>query len=310
MREASFNADELRAELEEKWGGGRKFEIFEMVRQVSRPENFCVKTADGERFLAKCVPQHGAVQSSFHTAFLPHLKELAGVRIATQLVYGPIEWNGCTVVGLSWCGGGRILPDCVTDVQRRGLIRAYGEFSDAIQGTRVVRPMRDSVKERNAAIEKLSVFGCGILRRFLEREISEDSLRYDESKLRVIHGDFHHGNFHFDGDEVSGIMDFEEFRRGYAADDWVRYLLVGAEHLNWFDFAGRKRIVDFFMYLLPLYTIDEWKLAVNAFYVRKIFRRFSKKRNGLTYVFWAWKMVFRLRFYHRLCACLDGVSSS
>ncbi len=161
-------------------------------------------------------------------------------------------------------------------------------------------PPRDISREWQLACLALDSFGCRSLRARLLRMISSDSLVYDPSRLKVIHGDFHHGNLHFDGDRVSGIMDFEDFRLGYPAEDWVRYLLVGAEHLHWFDFVGCARIRAFFRRLLPLYPIDEWRLALNAFVVRKMRRRFAKPHAAFKKFFLAQKMRFRFAFYRAL----------
>ncbi len=296
----SYSTDELKVFLEKRLG---KLVLFKMVLQCSRPENFWVETARGERLVVKCVVPKGDVTSGFYERFLPHLEELKTCPEAVHLVYGPWDFNGRTVVALARAGGGRILPDRLTAAQKENLLRAYGSFSDAMQRASNILPPRDSLTEFQETRQVLDSFGCRFLRDRLLTMIPEESLAYDPKRLKVIHGDFHHGNLHFDCDRVSGILDFEEFRYGYAADDWVRYLVCGAEHLKWFDFAGRRRILKFFSELLPLAPADEWHLAVNSLLVRKLHRRFAIKRSSaIMKMLLAQKMRFRLGFYHALHA--------
>ncbi len=299
MRRPAYDPSALKTFLEEKIG---RFVSFEMVMECSRPENYRVVTEAGERFLVKCVPFGRPGMDKFRERFLPNLQALALHSEAVKLVGGPWEFYGHVVVILSWCRGGRVMPDRLTERQRTELTRAYAVFSSAMQKTRAVLPARDCLAEREGALRALDRAGCRSLRDFVRREIPESSVTYESSRLKVIHGDFHHGNFHFEGDCVSGFMDFEEFRYGYPADDWARYVIVGAEHLRWFDRAGRRRLLDFFTSLLPSAPADEWRLAVNAFLIRKIFRRFSKKRAGLLKIWWARKLRFRLGFYRALQA--------
>ncbi len=299
MKKPAYDTYALKRFLEEKLGG---FSAFDMVMECSRPENFRVVTEKGERFLVKCVPPGTPGSDKFRERFLPNLRDLTSFPEAVHLVGGPWEFDGHTVVVLSWCPGGRVMPDRVAEPQRRELIQAYGRFSEAMQRTRAVLPARDCVAERRRSLMILDGMDCRFLHDFIQNEVPEASLVYDPRRLKVIHGDFHHGNFHFDGDRIPGFMDFEEFRRGYATDDWIRYLMCGAEHLRWFDVAGRRRILDFLSQLLPLAPADEWRLAVNAFLIRKIYRRFTKRRPTLTKLWWAQKIRFRLGFYRALQA--------
>ncbi len=293
----TYDIAELKAFLDERLGA---IVSFEMVTECSRPENYRVVMADGTKFLVKCVPQKKAGTDTFHARFLPNLQALASSPEAVKCVGGPWDFQGHTVIVLSWCAGGRIMPDRLTAHQQENLIQAYARFSEAMQQSPVALPVRDLQAERTRALSELDRWGCRGLRSFIQSEVPSASLAYDPQRLKVIHGDLHHGNFHFEGERVAGFMDFEEFRLGYATDDWMRYVIVAAEHLHWFDRAGRRRLLDLFSRLLPCAPADEWRLAIMAFLTHKIYRRFTKKRNVLIKIWWAQKIRFRLGFYRAL----------
>ena len=195
------------------------------------------------------------------------------------------------------------MPDALSPEEERALVRSYGELSAAMQCSSAVLPDRDSVAIRRETMPLLAGVACRPLRRFVEREIPESALSYDRSRLRVIHGDFHHGNIHFRDGRVTGIFDFESFRLGYAAEDWLRYVVCGAEHLHWFDMAGRRRLLALFGRLLPLARADEWRSAAGALLIRKIWRRFSLHRGPRAW--FVLNMMFRLGFYRRLFSMID-----
>ncbi|MBO7482560.1 MAG: phosphotransferase [Kiritimatiellae bacterium] len=300
MKDCEFSVDGLRALLEERLGGGLR--RFEMVTECSRPENFRVETASGERLLVKCVPPERGRIRYFRDYFLPHLVALRDVPCAVRLSHGPWDFGGCVVVALAWCAGGRVMPDRLTPAQEASLVKGYAQLSDAMQRAGAVLEPRDNVAVRAEALRLLSGPGCGALRRFVERDMPSDAMSYDPKRMKVIHGDFHHGNVHFDGDALAGVMDFEDFRTGYPADDWVRYVVCGAEHLKWFDFAGRRRLLALFARLLPLAPADEWREAVDGLLVRKIWRRFSRRKGPAAWL--ALNLRFRLGFYMRLRALI------
>ena len=221
MRRPRFDIGELRAFLEEKLE--TRFVRFDLITTCSRPENFRAETADGRRLAVKCVPAEKTRIRYFADHFVPHLEELRGSR-AIQLVGSPLKFADCTVAVVEWCPGRRVMPDRLTDAQFAELVSTYREFSASLQNVSQVLPPRPNLKVREKALAPLSAPSCRWLRDFVERALTDGVLAYDASRLRVIHGDFHHGNFHFDGNRMTGIMDLEDFRYGYPADDWMRYI--------------------------------------------------------------------------------------
>lgn len=300
MRRPGFNVGELRVFLEESLG--TRLVRLDLITACSRPENFIAETADGRRLAVKCVPSEKTRIRYFEDHFVPHLEELRGTR-AIQLVGSPLRFGDCTVVALEWCTGERVLPDRLTDARFAELLSAYRSFSESIQRVSRVLPARDNLKVRKEALALLTAPSCRWLRRFVEKDLDVASLTYDPARLRVIHGDFHHGNFHFDGDRITGIMDLEDFRRGYPADDWIRYLVCAAEHLHWFDFAGRRRLLERFVELLPEAPADEWREAVGGLLIRKIWRRFDRRKGWSAWL--SLNFRFRLPFYRSLFTLID-----
>ena len=197
MRRPRFDIGELRAFLEEKLE--TRFVRFDLITTCSRPENFRAETADGRRLAVKCVPAEKTRIRYFADHFVPHLEELRGSR-AIQLVGSPLKFADCTVAVVEWCPGRRVMPDRLTDAQFAELVSTYREFSSSLQNVSQVLPPRPNLKVREKALALLSAPSCRWLRDFVERALTDGVLAYDASRLRVIHGDFHHGNFHFDGD--------------------------------------------------------------------------------------------------------------
>lgn len=295
-----FDSDELRTFLEQKLG--KRLARFDLITACSRPENFRAETEDGVKLAVKCVPAEKGGIHYFADHFVPHLEELRGSR-AIQLVGSPMNFSGCTVVVMEWCPGARVMPDDLSDRQFAELVATYRDFSRSIQKVSQVLPERENLVVREKALALLTAPSCGWLRQFVERELTADALTYDRARMKVIHGDFHHGNFHFDGDRITGIMDLEDFRYGYPADDWIRYVVCAAEHLHWFDFVGRRRLLERFAELLPEAPADEWREAVGGLLVRKIWRRFARRKGRAWWL--SLNFRFRLPFYRSLYTLID-----
>ena len=294
-RKPKFDTAQLKSFLEERLGRGLR--RFEMITDCSRPQNFLCETSDGERLAVKCVPPEKTTIKYFEH-FLVHLQELKGSR-AIEIAGGPWMFGDCKVVAMKWAYGVRVMPNDLTAAQEAELVKAYGEFSDAMQRTTLTIPPRDNEAVRRHVEGHLSGWGCGFLRRFLAEELTPEAMAYDKSRLKVIHGDFHHGNFYFDGDRITGFMDLEDFRWGYPADDWMRYVVCAAEHLHWYDFAGRRKLLALFGRLLPLAPADEWRESVAGLLIRKLDRRFAIKKKGPK-AWLALNMRFRIGFYRSL----------
>ena len=302
MKRPEYSVAALRAFVEEKLGV--RLVRFEQITECSRPENFRVRTEHGVRYVVKCVPPEKSNAQYFRNHFLPHLQELREQEFVVQLVHGPFAFGDCIVVVLGWCSGRRVWPDQLTDGQFANLVAAYRKFSAVIQGSSAVLPPRDNLAVRREVLASLVSPPCARLRRFVETVLTEEMLTYDPARLRVIHGDLHHGNIHFDGDQLAGIMDLEDFRYGYPADDWMRYIICAAEHLPWFSVVRRRRLLARVKELLPQAPADEWREAVGGLLIRKIWRRFCVKKISAWWL--AVNFQFRLSFYREILSLIDN----
>ncbi|MGN0855332.1 MAG: phosphotransferase enzyme family protein [Kiritimatiellia bacterium] len=301
MKQPAFSIDALRRLLEGELGS--RIARLDLLTCCSRPENFRITLADGRVYAVKCVAPEKSKWRYFRNYFLPHLQALKGTD-AVQLVHGPFAFGDCVVVVMAWCPGRRIPPDRLTDAQFAELVATYRRFSAAIQGVTAVLPPRDNLAVRREVLASLTAPVCAYLRRFVETVLTEKLLAYDPARLRVIHGDFHHGNFHFDGTRMTGVMDLEDFRYGYPADDWMRYIVCAAEHLRWFAFARRRRLLVRLKELLPQAPADEWREAVGGLLIRKIWRRFCVKKGAAWWL--AVNLRFRISFYREIFTLIDN----
>lgn len=296
-----FEIDALKQFLAEKLGVS--IVSCTMITACSRPDNFRVTTATGDRYVVKCALDGMATDSFFYKHSLVHLQELQSVKSVVRLVAGPWEFSGHSVIVLRCLPGRNVRVDALNPEQEHALIQAYSELSEAMQHVSHVRPYRDSLNKYREFLEELRKRpACEPLLTVLENKISEDQLAYDERRLKVIHGDLHHGNMLFDGNELSGFIDFEDIRYGYPAEDWVRYVVCGQEHMAFFNFIGHRRALACFKRLLPLAKADEWHVAINELLIKKIGNRIRKRGFTARMVN---NLLFRIKFYLKLHAIVD-----
>ena len=297
MVKQDFETEELKAELERALG----FRLRSLERlDGARALNFkAVRDSDGFAFAVKCAPPNE--RQGLFRHLLEHLEVTEGTRAVRRVFEKecPATFHGCRLVCMSWCDGVRLLPDELTPEQLAVFLDDYRAFSAAMQKARLYLPHNPSVKWRREALAKCRGVGGRILRRILE-EIPEEELAYRADLLRIVHGDFHHGNFLFVDGRVAGYLDLEEFCQGYPTDDMLRYFCCAAEHLRWYEWRRKRRVLRQFaraVALLP-YSRHEWLVAVNVRFVNRVFMRTgSRDRVGL----WpALHLAFRARFYRAM----------
>jgi len=294
--EQPFATGELKDELERKLG----FRLRELTRlDGASALNFkAVRESDGLAFAVKCSPPE---RQTMFEHLVRHLAEMAGTK-ATRRLFGrecPPVFRGFNVICLSWCDGVRLFPDALTSAQFHAFLDDYQAFSSAMQKATLIVPPDPIDRWRREALDACRGFRARWLRRFIERELPMEATAYRPGRLRVIHGDFHHGNFLFVDGRVSGFFDLEEFCGGYPADDIVRYLVCAAEHLKWYEQGRKARMLERFKAAvehLP-YPADDWVTAINGLLVRKIFRKVRPDGAGLLQ---SVNLLFRARFYRAL----------
>lgn len=257
-----------------------------------------VRESDGLVFAVKCLPES---RRRMFEHLIRHLDEVQGTKAVSRIFAQecPERFEGYSVICLTWCKGVRLFPDELTTDQLRDFLDDYLTFSTALQGASLILPADPTSDWR------LAVLGCcrglsgRVLRRLVERELPLDELTYNPERLRVIHGDFHHGNFLFLDGRLSGIFDLEEFCGGYPADDIVRWFVCAAEHLKWYEQGRKRAILARFaeaIRFLP-YPPDEWLAAVDGLLMRKIYKKVVNRGPSIWQVA---NLFYRARFYHAL----------
>ena len=296
MQRQSFDPSELKAELERSLGFG----LAELVRLdgASSLNYRAVRASDGLTFAVKCSPPERQV---LFDRLVRHLDDVKGTKAVKRLFDKtcPATFRGFNVICLSWCPGERRFPDQLTDGQLAAFLDDYLEFSAAMQKSVDNAPLDPVLDWRQKALAQCSGVWGGVLRRMIERELPVESVTYDPKRLKVIHGDFHHGNFLFVDGKVAGFFDLEEFCAGYPADDIVRYFVCAAEHLRWYQLGRLRRTYRLFAQAvrqLP-WTKDEWRTAINALLVRKLFFKVDGDGVGFGRLV---NLLFRARLYRRL----------
>ncbi len=78
----------------------------------------------------------------------------------------------------------------------------------------------------------------------------------------------------------------------------MRYLIASAEHMNFFNFFGICRRIALFKRLLPFYSLDEWRLAIDRQILEKIHWRFKNQKESTAKLMK--HLRYRFRFYFKL----------
>lgn len=292
----SFETTELKAELERSLG----FALGELTRLdgASSLNYRAVRASDGLTFAVKCSPPERQV---LFDRLVRHLDDVNGTKAVRRLFAEtcPAKFRGFNVTCLSWCPGERRFPDQLTDNQLTTFLDDYLEFSSAMQKSTDIAPLDPVLDWRQKTLDQCTGVWGGVLRQLIERELPAEGVTYDSKRLKVVHGDFHHGNFLFDDGKVAGFFDLEEFCAGYPADDIVRYFVCAAEHLRWYQLGRLRRTYRLFAQAvrqLP-WPKDEWRTAVNALLVRKLYFKVDGEGVGFARLV---NLLFRARLYRHL----------
>lgn len=296
MRDQPFETSELKAELER--GLGFALRSLERLDGASSLNFKAVRAADGMTFAVKCsLPQ----KRHHFDRLVEHLEELKGTK-AVQRVFErecPPVFRGYNVLCTAWTFGVRIFPDRLTDGQVLAWLDDYAAFSAAMQKVKTFHPSRVIRLWREEALGKCRGLAGWIVRRLLS-EMDPADCDYRPELLRVIHGDYHYGNFLFVDGKVDAYLDLEEFRLGYPADDILRNVVCAAEHLRWYAWGRRRRMLRVFALAvgrLP-YSRHEWMMAINARFISKLHLR-TRKVDRITFA-QAVNLAWCAGFYRRM----------
>ncbi len=299
------SGDELKVFVEERLG--QAIVVFKWINETAGTDNFLCVTRDGRKLVVKNVSGKDACEHACNFT-IAHLQDLASLSEAIHLAHGPWKKAGGIVFAMTFCPGRPVRPDRLSRRQEENLIRGYSNFSGAIQSERNIAPAYDIAALREDVLQSLNPMRHQEIRAFVEHEMPVEAVTYDPTRLRVIHGDFHRKNFFFVGDELSGFLDYEAFRWGYPAEDWLRYLVASAEHMNPFNLWRRFRRLALFERLLPLYPIDEWRLAIDELLLRRIHQCVNDPKASpvRTLRFFRWRFRFYRELHRRIVARQEG----
>jgi len=294
----TFKTEELKTELERSLGFALR--SLERLDGASALNFKAVRDSDGMAFAVKCSPLS---RQKMFDGLVRHLTDLKGTKAVQRLFERdcPAAFRGYNLVCTAWCSGRRMFPDALTDGQMQGFLDDYLTFSAALQRTSHIVPHDPFVTWRAEALAKCRGLGGFVMRRLLQ-EISVADLDYREELLRIIHGDFHHGNFLFEDGRVSVYLDLEEFCQGYPTEDLLRYFCCAAEHLRWYEQGRKRRMLKLFELAvrhLP-YSRHEWLVAINSRFICRVFMN----TNGVSRIglFKTLNLAFRAAFYRKLRA--------
>lgn len=296
-----FPTERLKVHLEKALG----FPLASLTRLpgYANSLNFkAVRASDGLVFAVKC---SDPADTERRARLVTHLDELKGTK-AVQRLFPEVtgEFEGFSLLFLSWCPGERVFADRLSGDELDAFLDDYLALSAALQRTSDHRSAEEPADRFERVMAKLHGFGTGRIRRFLEEQASLGYVAYRTEKLRIIHNDFHHGNFLFVDHRVAGYFDFEEFRPGYPAEDLIRYITVCSEHLHFHEFCRLKGLLAAFRRLVRRapYTKDEWHVAVNAMLLYRIEKYIRRGLGPLRVV----RLNLRFRFYLALSRIIDG----
>lgn len=296
-----FSNEQLKRYLESTLGFG--LSSLTRLPGCANSLNFkAVRGSDGLVFAVKC---SDSTDIERRGRLVTHLDELNGTK-AVQRLFPDVEakFLGFALLFLSWCPGERVFADRLSGEELDRFLDDYLEFSAALQKTTDHRPAEDPADRYREVMPRLRGIGTGAIRRFLEEQYRLGNVSYRPEKLRVIHNDFHHGNFLFVNRRVAGYFDFEEFRPGYPAEDLVRYITVCSEHLRFYELHRLRGLLAAFGKLVRRspYGLEEWHTAVNGML---LYRTEKYVRRGLG-PFQVLRLNLRFRFYRAMSRIIDG----
>lgn len=279
------------------------------IDEGASSRNFVAEEVGGRRFLIKVVAD--VATARLLTARFRLLDGINGVRC---LFDGKVlEFEGRGVFALSYCDGKEIHFEDYTSSRISELLAFYRKFSELIQTATDTLDVYDLVSMRGAIESDSKRTHDRAVLGFLD-EMPVEALTYRPEKTRVIHGDFHYANFRFGPEGVAGVFDLRDFRTAYPADDMVRLVLCSAERMRWYKWLAYRRLFRNFGELVRRsgYPQDEWLVAINGYFIRKLYKRFKRHRR---IGFWM-RLNLRMRavFYRRFRtivaeSCLRGRES-
>lgn len=265
---SGFPVKEFRSELERSLG----FRIAPLgwLKCVNSLNFKAVRVDDGFVFSVKCVPDRKRRE---YDRLVTLLAETVGSGAVERLFADrcPSRFGDYHVLCLSWAAGHGVYPDLLSDIAFSGFLDSFRRFIAGIQkatAPHAVYPIREW---REVLCRECRGLAGAILKRYLDDAPAGESY-YLGDKVSMTHGDLHPGNFHYDGDRVSGFLDIESLTLSYPSADIVRYFTFALDHLGVFAFGRRCRTYSRFeeAVVRTSWPEDEWIVAINASWIEQL----------------------------------------
>lgn len=290
----------LKTELDDALG--LKIKSLTRIHEGASSLNFKAIKENGDSFLVKIYPKE---RHQFYYTLIKNLELTKGTK-AVKRIYenSEVSIEGMPLLCLEWAKGRMTYPDELPREKIKDFAADYLEFSARLQNSTWAFPPRP-LKEYYENVMSAK----GLLAPFVKRIVKEEIgvFQYDSNDLKVIHGDFHAGNFTCEKGRIAAIFDLEEFRLGLPAEDIVRYVVCAAEHLRWYTQARKVKMLSTFAALVEAfdYSIDDWERSIKALWLRKLGLKVKKGRISF---FQAINLIFVSHFYRNLLKLARRVS--
>ena len=216
-----------------------------------------VELADGRRVFAKRSSVDGYRTQAF-------LKAAGGNPLLPKSLMDPVREGDEWVSAFEWKETHRRNFAQLTDGQFASFRRASQELCRLLQSAPDVEPARDGRALRSEFAAYVArhplarlVIGC------LAALTDADCMFAADAPTAVIHGDFHAGNFGFDGEALAAFYDFDLLRRGNPLEDLA--FLATEEVKRGIAAEDFARLVERMRRLIAESgrPRDEWRVAFN-----------------------------------------------
>ena len=294
FRNCGFRLSSLAARVEDAFGV--RVVSLKGLPGRSHSLNYRVSTADGAVFSVKLMPSwHGEKRSRL----LAHARSVRCPLVAgLAFPAADVAFERFQILCFQWKDGRSRAFDKLSAAELSDLLAAHRAFLAGLSDDGYVLPAYDLAAARAGLLERVAGGTAHGIRRELE-SLDAATFRRAPERTCVIHGDLNPDNVLFCDGKVSGVLDVEELRFGVPAEDLVRFVVCGAEHLKFYQFGRLRRFVRHFEALVRVAGVpaEDWLLAINGALLRKLQRHVRGPRVPfLTRV----RLQFRFRFYRSL----------
>lgn len=273
-RHAIPSAAALAAAAKRDWNA--EVSSLRRLRGKAHSINFLVSAAmpDGKEsvFVLKCVPSGVLTRRK---RLLEHLKSVKSPNAVRALFGGAVaEAEGWSLLALEAIEGETVMPETLSGARLDAFLAAHGELLAGFADDGMLRPAFPAAETKRDLMRR---FGGDRTIAGLLASMDDATLVPPPESLVPIHGDLHWDNFKLCPDGRYRFFDLEEIRLGLPAEDLTRYFACRAEHMHWWNAAGRKRLLDAFAETVAKTgrPAEEWMFAINGYFLRKLAKKLA-----------------------------------